>query len=76
MLHADQGSGTGSICLTSDAGGITLNPGTFVTIGGIADGEIRIMEDSGAGTNYAAIKVQNMSASYTLTLPADDGCCG
>jgi len=76
MLHADQGSGTGSICLTSDAGGITLNPGTFVTVGGIADGEIRIMEDSGAGTNYAAIKVQNMGASYTLTLPADDGCCG
>ena len=76
ILHADQGSGTDSICLTSDAGGITLNPGTFITVGGIADGEIRIMEDSGAGTNYAAIKVQNMGASYTLTLPADDGCCG
>jgi len=75
-IHADQGNTTASICLTSDAGGITLNPGTFVTVGGIADGEIRIMEDSGAGTNYAAIKVQNMSASYTLTLPADDGCCG
>ena len=76
VLHADQGSGTGSICLTSDAGGITLNPGTFVSVGGIADGEIRIFEDTGAGCNYAAIKVQNMSASYTLTLPADDGCCG
>ena len=76
ILHADQGNGTGSICLTSDAGGITLNPGTFVTIGGIADGEIRLMEDSGAGTNYVAIKAQDMSASYTLTLPVDDGCCG
>jgi fibronectin-binding autotransporter adhesin len=76
ILHADQGSGTDSIHLLSDAGGITLNPGTFVTIGGIADGEIRLFEDTGAGCNYAAIKVQNMSASYTLTLPADDGCCG
>jgi hypothetical protein len=76
MLHADQGNGTGSICLTSDAGGITLNPGTFVSVGGIADAEIRLFEDTGAGSNYAAIKVQNMSASYTLTLPADDGCCG
>jgi len=49
-----------------------------VTIGGNATnaGEIRIMEDSDAGTNYVAIKAQNMSASYTLTLPADDGCCG
>ena len=76
QIHSDQGTGTDSICIKSDAGGITLNPGTFVTVGGIADGEIRIMEDIGAGTNYAAIKVQNMSASYTLTLPADDGCCG
>ena len=76
VLHADQGSGTGSICLTSAAGGITLNPGTFVTVGGIADAEIRLFEDTGAGCNYAAIKVQNMAASYTLTLPADDGCCG
>jgi hypothetical protein len=75
-IHADQGSGTGSICLTSDAGGITLNPGTFVSVGGIADAELRLFEDTGAGTNYAAIKVQNMGASYTLTLPADDGCCG
>ena len=76
ILHADQGSGADSICLTSDAGGITLNPGTFVSVGGIADGEIRLFEDTGAGCNYAAIKVQDMAASYTLTLPADDGCCG
>ena len=76
VLHADQGNATASICLTSDAGGITLNPGTFVTVGGIADAEIRLFEDTGAGCNYAAIKVQNMAASYTLTLPADDGCCG
>jgi hypothetical protein len=78
ILHADQGNGVGSICLTSDVGGITLNPATFVTIGGNTTnaGEIRIMEDGCAGTNYVAIKAQNMGASYTLTLPDDDGCCG
>ena len=76
ILHADQGSGVGSICLTSDAGGITLNPATFVTVGGNAAnaGEIRIMEDSDAGCHYVAVKAQNMAASYTLTLPTTDGC--
>jgi hypothetical protein len=75
-IHADQGNGVGSICLTSDDGGITLNAATFVTVGGNTTnaGEIRIMEDGDAGAEYVAIKAQNMGASYTLTLPADDGC--
>jgi hypothetical protein len=37
ILHADQGSGAASICLTSDAGGITLNPAGSVTMGGDID---------------------------------------
>ena len=71
VLHADQGSGVGSICLTSDAGGITLNPATFVTVGGNATnaGEIRILEDTDHGCNYVAIKSGNVTTSYTLTLP-------
>ena len=71
ILHADQGSGVGSICLTSDAGGITLNPATFVTVGGNATnaGEIRILEDTDHGCNYVAIKSGNVTTSYTLTLP-------
>ena len=71
ILHADQGSGVGSICLTSDAGGITLNPATFVTVGGNATnaGEIRILEDTDHGSNYVAIKSGNVTTSYTLTLP-------
>ena len=71
ILHADQGSGTGSICLTSDAGGITLNPGTFVTVGANATNaaEIRMFEDTDNGCNYVAIKAPNVSTSYTMTLP-------
>jgi len=34
ILHADQGSGAASICLTSDAGGITLTPSSAVTVSG------------------------------------------
>ena len=33
-IHADQGSGAASICLTSDAGGITLTPSSAVTVSG------------------------------------------
>ena len=71
MLHADQGNGVGSICLTSDAGGITLNPATFVTVGGNATnaGEVRILEDTDHGSNYVALKAPNVSTSYTITLP-------
>ena len=79
ILHADQGSGVGSICLTSDAGGITLNPGTFVTVGGNATnaGEIRIFEDTDNGCNYVALKAPNVSTSYTMTWPtAVAGTCG
>ena len=71
ILHAAQGSGVGSICLTSDAGGITLNPGTFVTVGANATNaaEIRMFEDTDHGCNYVAIKAPNVSTSYTMTLP-------
>jgi fibronectin-binding autotransporter adhesin len=79
VLHADQGNGVGSICLTSDVGGITLNPATFVTIGGNATnaGEMRILEDTDNGSNYVALKAPNVSTSYTITLPtAVAGTCG
>jgi len=64
--------GTTNTVLTLDGGD------SVVYLGGNATkaGELRILEDSDAGCHYAAIKVQNMAASYTLTLPADDGCCG
>ena len=40
---------------------------------GASAGEIRLLEASGDGTEYVAIKSQAMGSSYTLTLPADDG---
>jgi len=79
ILHADQGNGTGSICLTSDAGGITLNPATFVTVGANATNaaEMRMFEDTDNGCNYVALKAPNVSTSYTITLPtAVAGTCG
>jgi fibronectin-binding autotransporter adhesin len=79
VLHADQGNGVGSICLTSDVGGITLNPATFVTVGGNATnaGEVRILEDTDNGSNYVALKAPNVATSYTITLPtAVAGTCG
>ena len=35
--------------------------------------EVRLFEDTDDGSNYVAIKAQAMAASYTLTLPIDDG---
>jgi hypothetical protein len=43
---------------------------------GASAGEIRLLEPSGSGTNYVAIKAQAMSADYSLTLPVDDGVSG
>lgn len=40
---------------------------------GASAGEIRLLEASGDGTNYVAIKAQAMGSNYTLTLPTDDG---
>ena len=71
ILHADQGNGVGSISLVSDVGGITLNPATFMTLGGNSTnaGEMRIFEDTSNGCNYVALKAPNVSTSYTITLP-------
>jgi hypothetical protein len=70
-IFNDTGSATGSICLKSDAGGITLNAGTFVTVGGNATNaaEIRMFEDTDNGCLYVALKAPNVATSYTITLP-------
>jgi len=41
--------------------------------GGATASELRFMEASGNGTNYAAFKAQAMSGNVTYTLPAVDG---
>jgi hypothetical protein len=56
---------------------VDLTAQTFTGIktfgNGTSPGELRLLEGSGDGTNYVAIKAQAMGGNYTLTLPADDG---
>jgi hypothetical protein len=46
---------------------------SVVTFGGnsVKSGEIRILEDTDSGANYTAIKVGNMAANVTYTLPTN-----
>lgn len=66
----------------TEAGGTgTLRPlqllGSHVRIGGsTAAGELRILEPSGSGTNYTALKTQAQAGDITYTLPAADGSSG
>jgi len=43
---------------------------------GTSAGELRLLEPSGSGSNYVAIKSQAMSADYSLTLPTNTGTSG
>jgi hypothetical protein len=43
---------------------------------GASAGEIRLLEPSGSGSNYVAIKAQAMAADYSLSLPAAAGTAG
>ena len=46
----------------------------IATIGnGASAGEIRLLEPSGSGANYVAIKAQAMASDYSLTLPTTAG---
>jgi hypothetical protein len=69
IIFAVNDGGTSNTVLTLDASD------SAVVVGGNATkaGEIRILEDTDAGSNYAAITVPSLSANYTLTLPTDDG---
>ena len=44
--------------------------------GAAGPGELRILEDTDDGSNYAAIRAQAMSANYTMILPAAQGTAG
>ena len=43
---------------------------------GASAGEIRLVEPSGSGTNYVAVKAQAMASDYSLTLPTTAGSSG
>ena len=47
--------------------------GNVIIGGGATASEVRLLEASGSGTNYTAIKTQPQAANITYTLPADDG---
>ncbi len=47
--------------------------GNVIIGGGATASELRLLEASGSGTNYTAIKCQAQAADVTYTLPADDG---
>lgn len=71
ITPAASASATGLVTASAQTlGGIK----TFTN--GASAGEIRLLEPSGSGTNYVAIKSQAMAADYSLTLPVDDGASG
>lgn len=50
--------------------------GNVIIGGGATASEVRVMEPSGSGTNYTAIKAQAQTGNVTYTLPAADGSNG
>jgi hypothetical protein len=71
---------TRNFYLPNIAGTLLVQDATgIVTLAGNAtqQAEIRLYEDTDNGTNYAAIKTPAaLAASYSLTLPVDDGTSG
>lgn len=60
---------TPAITTPAITGIATLNNGTSA-------GEIRLLEPSGSGSEYVAIKAQAMGGNYSLTLPTGTGSSG
>jgi len=55
------------------SGAKTLSAALTINRGATGAGQLTIAEDSDDGSNTATITTQAMAASYTLTLPANDG---
>ena len=66
---------TGAFTTLQASSTTTLNAGVAVKNGASA-GTIEIFEASGDGTEKVTLQSQSMAASYTLTLPTDDGTSG
>jgi hypothetical protein len=90
VLAGGKGTGTGaggevqfSTAAAGACTGTSLNAlvqrAAFLTCGDflLKDQNAIRLEESGVGCSYVAIQPPAcLAASYTLTLPADDGCCG
>lgn len=77
-LHIGDAGGTGT-----GAGTIVASESTYaaasqmlVAASAAGSGEVRIYEDTDDGTDFVTLKVPALAASYTLTLPPDDGDSG
>jgi len=66
----------GQLDIVTDTALLLTSP--YVGVGNAATGpgEIRFYEDTDDGAHYAALKTGALGASYTLTLPTDDGDSG
>jgi hypothetical protein len=74
---------TGNVVLDTTSQTLSNKTLSTPTIDGIATfgngasaGEIRLLEPSGSGTNYVAVKAQAMASDYSLTLPTTAGSSG
>ena len=69
-------SADGQLDIVTDTALLLTSP--YVGVGNAATGpgEIRFYEDTDDGAHYAALKTGALGASYTLTLPTDDGDSG
>jgi hypothetical protein len=65
-LRSTSNATKGNINLADQGGNVVIGGGTTAS-------ELRILEASGSGTNYTALKAQAQAGNVTYTLPAADG---
>lgn len=67
------GTGTGAGTIVASESAYAAVSQMLVAASAAGSGEVRIYEDTDDGTNFVTLKVPTLAASYTLTLPANDG---
>lgn len=70
------GTGTGAGSAIASAATYTAASQMLVSASTAGSGEVRIYEDTDLGTDFVTLKVPTLAASYTLTLPENDGDSG
>ena len=70
------GTGTGAGTLVASELAYSAVSQMLVPASVAGSGEVRIYEDTDGGSDFVTLKVPALSASYTLTLPVDDGGSG
>lgn len=68
-LNSTSNATKGDVFIQTAGGNVTIG-------GGTAASEVRILEPSGSGSNYTAIRAQAQGTDITYTLPPDDGDAG